>query len=102
MHFPIAALKKWFLAEKRSFPWRENPTPYAVWVSEVMLQQTQAKVVISYFERWMKRFPTIFVLAEAPLEDVIKLWEGLGYYSRACNLHEGAKVIVKKFQGKFP
>lgn len=95
-------LKNWFLNEKRDLPWRDNPTPYAVWVSEVMLQQTQVAVVIPYFERWMKRYPTIQALAAANLDEVIKLWEGLGYYSRARSLHEGAKYVVEHFQGHLP
>lgn len=98
----LESLKKWFLSEKRDFPWRLNPTPYAVWVSEVMLQQTQAVVVIPYFDAWMQRFPTIQKLAEAPLEDVIKAWEGLGYYSRARNLHEGARYLMAHHQGQLP
>lgn len=96
------ALKNWFLSEKRDFPWRENPTPYQVWISEVMLQQTQAAVVIPYFLRWIQRFPTIEALAKAPLDDVIKAWEGLGYYSRARNLHAGAQFIIDHFEGKLP
>ena len=96
------ALKKWFLNEKRDLPWRNEPTPYAVWVSEVMLQQTQVSVVIPYFERWMKKFPTVKALAEAPLDEVIKVWEGLGYYSRARNLHEGAKMVLRDFGGEIP
>ena len=95
-------LKSWFLTEKRDLPWRENPSPYAVWVSEVMLQQTQVAVVIPYFESWMKHFPTICQLAGANLDEVIKRWEGLGYYSRARSLHEGAKYVVKHYGGKLP
>ena len=95
-------LNLWFLANRRSFPWREERTPYKVWVSEVMLQQTRASVVISYFLRWMERFPTVEALASASLEEVIKMWEGLGYYSRARNLHQGAKEIVERFRGKIP
>ena len=83
-------------------PWREDPTPYAVWVSEVMLQQTQVSVVVPYFERWMAQFPTIQALAQAPLEAVIKAWEGLGYYSRARNLHAGAQYVLEHHQGKLP
>ncbi len=98
----LAPLKKWFLANGRDLPWRRNPTPYQVWVSEIMLQQTQVKVVIPYFERWMQKYPTIEALAHAPLEEVIKLWEGLGYYSRARNLHAGAKQVLEKFQGELP
>lgn len=99
---PFEPLKKWFLSEKRDLPWRNNPTPYAVWVSEVMLQQTQASVVIPYYESWMRQFPSIEKLAEAPISTVIKAWEGLGYYSRARNLHEGARYVVANHQGKLP
>jgi len=83
----VTAIRKWFFKNRRNLPWRENPSPYEVWVSEIMLQQTQVSVVVPYFERWMNLFPTIEKLAEAPLEKVIKAWEGLGYYSRARNLH---------------
>lgn len=96
------SLKDWFHQTKRDLPWRQSPTPYAVWISEVMLQQTQVAVVVPYFLRWMERFPTIQSLAEAPLDTVLKLWEGLGYYSRARNLHEGAKTIVMNFGGILP
>jgi A/G-specific adenine glycosylase len=102
MEFPVDELKKWFVAHKRPLPWREDPTPYQVWVSEVMLQQTQSSVVIPYYERWLTRFPTVKALAESRIEDVIKEWEGLGYYSRARNLHEGAKQIIKEFGGQIP
>src|SRR5690554_1898067 len=95
-------LHRWFLENRRELPWRDNPTPYRVWVSEVMLQQTRASVVVSYFERWMALFPTVEALAAAPLEQVIKVWEGLGYYSRARNLHKGAQQIVEQFGGKIP
>jgi A/G-specific adenine glycosylase len=96
------SLIRWFEAEKRDFPWRENSSPYAVWVSEIMLQQTQAAVVIPYFERWMERFPTIKSLAEASLDAVIKEWEGLGYYSRARNLHQGAQYVLQHHEGILP
>lgn len=98
----IAALQSWFRASAREMPWRLNPSPYAVWVSEVMLQQTQVSVVIPYFESWMREFPTIDRLAEAPIERVIKQWEGLGYYARARNLHRGAQFVVKHYQGNLP
>lgn len=102
MKFPVDALKAWFLDNRRDLPWRIQRTPYHVWVSEVMLQQTQVSVVIPYFLRWMEHFPTIEALANAPLDKVIKLWEGLGYYSRAKRLHEGAKTILEHFGGYFP
>lgn len=98
----LEKLKSWFNTEKRELPWRKNLSPYAVWVSEVMLQQTQVDVVIPYFLRWMTHFPTIQDLANAPLAEVIKLWEGLGYYSRARNLHAGAKQVLEQFAGKIP
>ncbi len=97
-----ARLKKWFLEHQRDLPWREDKIPYRVWISEVMLQQTQVAVVIPYFHTWMQKFPTIRALAEAPLEDVIKAWEGLGYYSRARNLHKAAQMILRDFQGELP
>jgi len=97
-----AALHLWFQTAKRSLPWRENPTPYRVWVSEIMLQQTRASVVVAYFERWMQQFPDVETLARAPLEQVIKAWEGLGYYSRARNMHAAAREIVKNHEGRVP
>ena len=95
-------LHDWFRQNQRRFPWREVRTPYTVWISEVMLQQTRASVVVPYFLRWMEQFPDIWTLAKAPLEEVIKAWEGLGYYSRARNLHKGAQQIAVHFGGKFP
>ncbi len=96
------SLIHWFMHVKRSLPWRDNPTPYSVLVSEVMLQQTQADRVIGYFNRWMNRFPNIVALAEAEIEEVMKLWEGLGYYSRARALHKAAQYIVNELSGKIP
>lgn len=98
----LKKLKYWFLAQRRDLPWREDPSPYAVWVSEVMLQQTQVSVVIPYFLRWMRRFPTIESLAKAPVEAVLKEWEGLGYYSRARNLHQGARYVAEHHHGVLP
>lgn len=98
----LNSLQEWFLSQQRDFPWRENPSPYAVWVSEVMLQQTQASVVTPYFLRWMKRFPTIKALANASIEEVLKEWEGLGYYSRARHLHAGARYVVENHEGQLP
>lgn len=98
----MQVLHDWFLECQRTFPWREDPTPYKVWISEVMLQQTRASVVVSYFERWIQRFPDVATLAAASLEEVIKLWEGLGYYSRARNLYQGAQEILRRFGGQIP
>lgn len=83
-------------------PWREDPTPYRVWISEVMLQQTQVVTAIPYFERFVARFPDVAALAGADLQEVLKLWEGLGYYSRARNLHAAARDIVGRLHGRLP
>lgn len=83
-------------------PWRDHPDPYAVWVSEIMLQQTRVETVIPYFEKWMKLFPDIDSLANASEQDVLNAWEGLGYYSRARNLHKAAKIVASKFNGRLP
>ncbi len=95
------SLCEWFQKGHRPMPWRENPDPYRVWVSEVMLQQTQVATVMPYFERFIQRFPNVQALAEAPLEEVLRYWAGLGYYSRACNMHETARRIVQN-GGEFP
>ena len=95
-------LYHWFLSCGRDLPWRHHPTPYEVWVSEVMLQQTQVVTVKPYYLRWMKRFPTLIDLANAPIDDVLKLWSGLGYYRRAHYLHNGAKYIIDHHNGEFP
>ena len=88
------ALPRWYRQHQRDLPWRRTRDPYAIWVSEVMLQQTRVETVISYHERWLKTFPTIESLARAPLHRVLKLWEGLGYYTRARNLHRAALKVV--------
>lgn len=100
--FLTKPLVDWFIFHKRDLPWRKNNNPYAVWISEVMLQQTQVKTVIPYFNKWMKSFPTIEDLAKAPIETIIKHWEGLGYYSRARNLHLAANQILNDHKGIFP
>ena len=97
-----ARLLAWYDASARVLPWRENPTPYRVWVSEIMLQQTRVEAVKPYYERFLKRFPTVEALAAAPEERVLKLWEGLGYYSRARNLQRAAQVVVERYQGQVP
>ncbi len=95
-------LFRWFQQNKRDFPWRDNLSPYRVWISEVMLQQTQTTVVVPYFQKWMKRFPTVSALAKSDIAEIIKLWEGLGYYQRARNLHAGAKQVMQEFGGIIP
>lgn len=87
---------------RKTLPWQLNKTPYKVWLSEIMLQQTQVATVIPYFERFMERFPTVIDLANADQDEVLHLWTGLGYYARARNLHKAAKVIADQYQGQFP
>jgi A/G-specific adenine glycosylase len=97
------ALLRWFaLHGRHDLPWQQQRTPYRVWVSEVMLQQTQVVTVIPYYQRFMARFPAVEVLAAAPLDEVLHLWTGLGYYARARNLHRCAQVVVETFAGEFP
>ncbi len=94
---------KWFDEFGRNhLPWQDNPTPYRVWVSEIMLQQTQVATVIPYFTRFITRFPTVRALANASLDEVYPLWAGLGYYARAKNLHKSAQIIKTLYKGKFP
>lgn len=95
-------LLAWYAKHERDLPWRKSSDPYRVWVSEVMLQQTQVETVKAYFQRFMKAFPTVCHLATADEQDVLKQWEGLGYYRRARGLHAAAKVIVAEHQGEFP
>ncbi len=95
-------LPDWFKENSTDLPWRRERTPYRTWVSEIMLQQTRTGAVIPYFERFMQAFPDIFSLAGADEEQLMKLWEGLGYYSRARNLHRAAKQIVADYGGEFP
>jgi A/G-specific adenine glycosylase len=95
-------LLKWFKNYQRKMPWRGIQDPYLIWVSEVMLQQTQVKKVVEYYNRFIERFPDVQKLAAAPLQDVLKVWEGLGYYARARNLHKSSKIVVKDFNGEIP
>ena len=95
-------LINWYKAHQRPLPWRETSDPYAIWVSEVMLQQTQVATVIPYYHRFMDRFPSARHLAQADLQDVLKLWEGLGYYSRARHLQRAAKEVVSRHNGIIP
>ncbi|MBY0404499.1 MAG: A/G-specific adenine glycosylase [Cyanobacteria bacterium] len=95
-------LVDWYLHSHRDLPWRNTKDPYHIWLSEIMLQQTQVNTVLAYYERFLKAFPTIQALAEAPADKVLKLWEGLGYYARCRNLHQSAKNIVTHHGGVFP
>lgn len=98
----VQPLLDWYKKNARRFEWREDITPYKVWVSEIMLQQTRIEAARGYFTRFMTAFPTVEALANADLDDVLKLWEGLGYYSRARNLHKCAKTVCEKYGGIFP
>jgi A/G-specific adenine glycosylase len=95
-------LINWYKANKRDLPWRKTDDPYKIWISEIMLQQTRVDTVIPYFERFLKTFPTVYHLAKANQQQVLKCWEGLGYYSRGRNLHQAAKTVVEDFNGKIP
>jgi A/G-specific adenine glycosylase len=92
----------WYKKEARKLPWRETTNPYKIWLSEVILQQTRVEQGLKYYHKFVSSYPTIFDLANAPLDDILLLWQGLGYYSRARNLHIAAGVIVKKYNGIFP
>lgn len=95
-------LLEWYRRSQRRLPWRGSRNPYAIWVAEIMLQQTRVETVIPYFERWMAQFPSLAHLAQASEQQVLTAWEGLGYYSRARNLHRAAKMVVEQFGGSLP
>ena len=96
------ALRSWYRRSNRALPWRENRDPYAVWISEVMLQQTQVKTALNYYQRWLKRFPTLRSLAEASEDQVLHAWQGLGYYSRARRLRQTAQLVCQEHDGALP
>jgi A/G-specific adenine glycosylase len=93
---------EWYVRHARRLPWRDHPDPYAVWVSEIMLQQTQVATVIPYFAKWMKQFPDISTLAKSNEQEILAAWEGLGYYARARNLHKAGKVVSAQYGGVVP
>lgn len=96
------ALLAWYTRSARPLPWRNTADPYRIWISEIMLQQTTVAAVVPYFERFLRRFPSLEALAVAPEEEVLRVWEGLGYYSRARNIHAAARTIVDEHEGQFP
>ncbi|MEA5523148.1 A/G-specific adenine glycosylase [Limnoraphis robusta] len=96
------SLLAWYQRQGRDLPWRNIRDPYAIWVAEIMLQQTQVKTVIPYYQRWLSQFPTVEALAIADLQQVLKVWQGLGYYARARNLHLAAKIVLEQYHGVFP
>lgn len=95
-------LLAWYDKNKRDLPWRDCDDPYKIWLSEIMLQQTRVDQATPYYERFVNRFPTVYDLAEADQQEVLKVWEGLGYYSRARHLHDAAKLVVEEFDGRVP
>lgn len=95
-------LISWFHESKRDLPWRCDYSPYRIWIAEIMLQQTQVKTVLPYYLRWMERFQDIESVARASAEELLKYWEGLGYYSRVKNIHETARILLNRYAGKFP
>mgnify|MGYP001832328243 CR=1 FL=1 len=95
-------LLAWYDIHRRILPWREEVSPYRTWVSEIMLQQTRVAAVLPYFQRFMEAFPTVGTLAQADTERLMKLWEGLGYYSRARNLQKAARILTEQYGGRFP
>lgn len=95
-------LTHWYLQNKRDLPWRKTHEPYQIWLSEIILQQTRIEQGLPYFFKFINAYPTVFDLANAPADEVLKLWQGLGYYSRARNLHETAKYVAEELTGKFP
>ena len=97
-----SAVLAWYDAGHRDLPWRHTKDAYRIWISEIMLQQTRAETVVSYYERFLEKYPTVRDLAAAPQEDVLKSWEGLGYYSRARSLQKAAQMIVSEFGGQLP
>jgi len=99
---PAARLLDWFAGHRRDLPWRRRRDLYAIWVSEVMLQQTRVDTVLPYFRDFLERFPSLGLLAASPSHDVLKAWEGLGYYSRARNLHRAARLVVENYHGRIP
>lgn len=95
-------ITRWYLINKRDLPWRKTTNPYLIWLSEIMLQQTRVAQGLPYYERFVAAFPTVFDLAKADEEQVLKLWQGLGYYSRARNMHQTAQMVVEQYGGIFP
>ncbi len=98
----VSPLCSWYRKNKRILPWRENRDPYRIWVSEIMLQQTRVEAAIPYYQRFLDALPSVETLAAAPLEQLMKLWEGLGYYSRVKNMQKAAVIVTNQFDGQFP
>ena len=97
-----APLLQWYQSNARDLPWRHTRDPYKIWVSEIMLQQTRVEAVKPYYARFLSALPDVYALANAPEEQLLKLWEGLGYYSRVRNMQKAARVVVENYGGQFP
>jgi len=95
-------LSRWYIKNRRDLPWRHTKDPYKIWVSEIMLQQTSVSTVIAYYERWIKVFPTIHDLVQAPLQTVLKQWQGLGYYNRVKNMYKASDILIREHKGVLP
>jgi A/G-specific adenine glycosylase len=102
IHPITTKLLAWYSVNKRNLPWREDPKPYNIWLAEIVFQQTRIDQGLSYYERLLEKFPNVYLLADAEEKEVLKVWEGLGYYSRARNLHASAKIIKEEYSGDFP
>ena len=98
----IKLLLLWYNKNDYDLPWRKTTNPYKIWISEIMLQQTQVITVKGYYNKWIEKFPTIQKLADTNIDNILKIWEGLGYYQRAHNIHTTAKIIINKYNGKIP
>ena len=98
----VNPLLTWYRQNARRLPWRDEPTPYRVWISEIMLQQTRVEAVKPYYERFLQTLPDVRTLAEADEATYLKLWEGLGYYSRVRNLHKAANLVMERYGGELP
>ena len=98
----IDSILKWYDIHKRSLPWRITNDPYKIWLSETMLQQTQVNIVIPYYKKWINKYPTVQSVANANLDSLLKLWEGMGYYSRCRNFYNAANIIINHHNGKIP
>ena len=98
----VSTLLDWYGENKRELPWRKTKDPYKIWLSEVMLQQTQVETVIPYFNRWIKKYPRFIDVFNANESDLLKLWEGLGYYNRCRNFHSAVKILMNEYNGIIP
>jgi len=95
-------LMNWYGENKRDIPWRRTKDPYKIWLSEVMLQQTQVETVVPYYQKWLQNYPSLIDAAEAGVSELLKMWEGLGYYNRCRNFHKAVKIVANEYDGEIP